>query len=73
MTLLDGPAVPQLIMQHQFLSAMLAVSSSCEALHIICDSYIDKSLKDGERVRRSSNIASEELSIPDESIVKCWV
>ena len=25
-----------------FLSAGLAVSSSCEALHIICDSYIDE-------------------------------
>ena len=64
------------------MSVGLAVSSSCEALHInhnhnhICDSYIDKSLKEGERVRRSSNIAPGELSIPEEStmhVEKCWV
>ena len=65
MTLLDGPAIPQLIMLQQFrssckkvLSAGLAVSSSCEALHLIYDSYIDESLKEGERFCRSNNIAS---------------
>ena len=58
------------------MSAGLAVSSSCEALHIICDSYIDKSLKEERGARRAINIASGELSIPDEStmqIEKCWV
>ena len=61
----NSPAILQIIMLRQFrsscekvLSDGLAVSSSCEALHIICDSYIAESLKERERVCRSSNIAS---------------
>ena len=55
---------------NKVLWAGLAVSSSCKALHVICDNYIDESLKMGERVRRASNIASGELFIPDESTMQ---
>ena len=39
------------VVVNKVLSASLAVSSSCETLHVICDSYIAESLKEGERVR----------------------
>ncbi|MES9880567.1 MAG: hypothetical protein ABW185_06755 [Sedimenticola sp.] len=61
------------------ISAGLAVSRSSEALHIIFDSYIDESVKEGERIRRAGNVGSVELSVLDEStpipqqMEKFWV
>ena len=68
-----GPAIPQPIMLRPFQSIVkqspvgrMAVSSSCEALQVICDSYIDESSCLQCRLRRC---------IPDDSatqIEKCW-
>ena len=51
----SGPAMSHFIMQFRssfknVLAPGLAVSTPCEAVHIICDSYIDKSLKEGEKI-----------------------
>ena len=47
-------------------TAGIKLCPQSESLHILCDSYLDHSIKEGERLRRAGNLGAIELSLLNE-------